>query len=214
MQLVIGNKKYSSWSLRPWLGLTHAGIPFEEVLVNLHEPDSKARRLKITPTGKVPALIDGDLTIWETLAIAEYIAEKFPAAKLWPVDAKARAVARAACAEMHAGFVPLRSLCNMDLSQRKSVTITPEVQADVDRIVALWGDCRARFGTRSNQDRGPFLFGEFCWADAFFAPVATRFRTYNIALPPEAQAYADLLLNLPAFKAWEAAGQAEPWTEV
>ncbi|KAF0813803.1 Stringent starvation protein A [Andreprevotia sp. IGB-42] len=208
MQLIIGNKKYSSWSLRPWLALTHAGIPFEERLINLYDAGSRELRLTITPTGKVPALVDGDLVIWETLAIAEYLAEKYPQAQLWPADAKARAVARAACAEMHAGFVPLRSLCNMDLSQRKQIEVPADVQADVDRIVALWADCRARFG-----QGGPFLFGAFSWADAFFAPVATRFRTYGIALPADAQAYADLLLGLPAFKAWEAAGLAEPWSD-
>ncbi|SMC18533.1 glutathione S-transferase [Andreprevotia lacus DSM 23236] len=208
MQLVIGNKKYSSWSLRPWLGLTQAGIAFDERVINLYAPDSLAQRLAVTPTGKVPALVDGELVIWETLAIAEYVAEKYPQAGLWPADATARAVARAVCAEMHAGFVPLRSTCNMDLSRRKTVEITPAVQADVDRIVALWADCRARFGTS-----GPFLFGAFSWADAFYAPVATRFRTYGIALPPEAQAYVDLLLALPAFKAWEAAALAEPWSD-
>lgn len=210
MQLLIGNKNYSSWSLRPWLGLKVAGITFEEQLHNLYAANARDERLQFAPTAKVPVLIDGEITIWETLAIAEYIAERFPLAKLWPHDTAPRAHARTVCAEMHAGFTALRTACPMDCRSQKTVTITPEVQADVDRIVALWLDCRERFGIASSE--GEFLFGHFTWADAFFAPVVTRLVTYGIAVPVAASLYMNTVLALPAMQEWLAAAEVEPWT--
>lgn len=207
MQLVIGNKNYSSWSLRPWLGLKVAGIAFEEILLPLYEPEGKARRLAFSPTGKVPLLVDGALKVWDSLAIAEYVAEKFPEKQLWPQDVVARAIARSICAEMHSGFTALRTGCGMDIRRKIEVEITPEIQADVDRIVGLWADCRARFGAG-----GPFLFGKFSWADAYYAPVVTRFVTYGIAVPSAVQTYMDTLWGLPAMQEWIASAKTEPWT--
>src|SRR5258706_14625962 len=147
LALVIGNKKYSSWSLRPWILLRHPGAAFEEIHIPLYRPDSKERILRYSPSGKVPLLIDGDVTIWESLAICEYVAERFPAARLWPADAAARAVARAVASEMHAGFAALRYELPMNcLGPRTGVTPSHEARADVDRITALWRDCRHRFG--------------------------------------------------------------------
>lgn len=207
MQLIIGNKNYSSWSLRPWLGLKVAGIPFEETVLNLYEPEARSKRLAYSPTGKVPLLIDGGIKVWDSLAIAEYVAETFPDKPLWPQDAAARAQARSICAEMHSGFTSLRSELSMDVRARLKAEVSPQAQADIDRIVALWSDCRGRFGSG-----GPFLFGQFSWADAFYAPVVTRFATYAVALPPVAQAYVETILALPAMQDWIAAAKAEPWT--
>jgi len=207
MQLVIGNKNYSSWSLRPWLGLKVAGIDFEEILLPLYEPEGKTRRLAFSPTGKVPLLVDGSLKVWDSLAIAEYVAERFPEKQLWPQDVAARAIARSICAEMHSGFGAVRNDLSMDIRNRYQIEIRPEVQAEIDRIVALWTDCRARFGAG-----GPFLFGKFSWADAYYAPVVTRFLTYGIVLPPAAQAYAETILALPAMQEWIAAAKVEAWT--
>nr|WP_314898687.1 glutathione S-transferase family protein [uncultured Deefgea sp.] len=207
MKLVIGNKNYSSWSLRPWLGLKVAGIEFDEQLHNLYAANAREERLQWSPSGKVPVLLDGDVTIWETLAIAEYIAERFPLAQLWPQDPIARALARTVCAEMHAGFVALRTACPMDVRSRKTVVMTPELAADVARVVALWADCRERFGIDSNE--GEFLFGHFTWADAFFAPVVTRLVTYGIEVPAAAQVYIQTVLALPAMQEWLAAGELE-----
>ncbi|WP_027469870.1 glutathione S-transferase family protein [Deefgea rivuli] len=210
MKLLIGNKNYSSWSLRPWLGLKVAGIAFDEQMHNLYAANARDERLQFAPTAKVPVLIDDEITIWETLAIAEYIAERFPLAKLWPHDVAARAHARTVCAEMHAGFVALRTACPMDCRSRKSATMSAEVQADVDRIVALWADCRERFGIESSE--GEFLFGHFTWADAFFAPVVTRLVTYGIEVPAAATLYMNTVLALPAMQEWLAAAEVEPWT--
>ncbi len=207
MQLVIGNKNFSSWSLRPWLGLKVAGIEFEEILLPLYEPDARSQRLAFSPTGKVPLLIDGELRVWDSLSIAEYLAEQFPEKQLWPQDVAARAFARSICAEMHAGFSAVRNALGMDIRARLQAEITPEVQADIERIVALWTECRSRFGTG-----GPFLFGRFSWADAFYAPVVTRCVTYSIPLPPVAQAYVDTILALPAMQEWIAAAQIETWS--
>ncbi|UXY15110.1 glutathione S-transferase family protein [Chitiniphilus purpureus] len=206
MQLVIGNKNYSSWSLRPWLGLKMAGIAFEEILIPLYQEGSKAEMLKYSPTGRVPALLDGELAVWDSLAIAEYIAEKFPDRQLWPQDAAARAVARSVCAEMHSGFQALRTLCSMDIRARRQVGLTPEVAADIERIVAIWTDCRNRFAGGA-----PFLFGRFSWADAFYAPVVLRFVTYGITVPDDAQRYMETVLALPPVQEWIEAGRAEPW---
>ena len=210
MQLYIGNKNYSSWSLRPWLGMKVAGIEFDEYVHNLYAVNARAERLQWSPTGKVPVLIDGDVTIWETLAIAEYIAERFPLAQLWPQDSMARALVRSVCAEMHAGFSALRTACPMDVRHRQSVEMTPELAADIARVVALWADCRERFGIDSNE--GEFLFGHFTWADAFFAPVVTRFVSYGIEVPTEAQLYMQTVLALPAMQEWLAASELEIWT--
>jgi glutathione S-transferase len=204
--IYIGNKNYSSWSLRAWLMVTAAGVAFEEVLIPLYEPSSRAAVLRHSPSGKVPALRHGAVTVWDSLAIGEYLAECLPAARLWPEDAGARAVARAMSAEMHAGFAELRRALPMNL--RAFVPgrpITSEVQADIDRITASWGACRRRFGAG-----GRFLFGGFTIADAMYAPVVTRFRTYAIPLADEAQAYADTLWAHPPLRAWVEAARAEP----
>ena len=205
LTLIIGNKNYSSWSLRPWLLLKQAGIPFREVRIPLYGADTRMQILKYSPSGKVPALVDGDLTVWESLAICEHVAERFPDKALWPADLKARALARAAASEMHAGFSALRN--NMPMNVRRSFPThgrTPEVLQDIERIAALWQDCRSRYG-----DGGPFLFGRFSVADAMFAPVAFRFQTYVVDLPSSARAYTDTLLALPAMREWATVGRAE-----
>lgn len=204
MQLVIGNKNYSSWSLRPWLGMKVLGIPFDEVFIPLRLPESRENILKYSPSGKVPTLVDGDLVVWESLAIAEYLAESYPA--LWPLDANARAIARSVCAEMHAGFPHLRSVCSMDIRSSKTIEITPELQQEIDRILTIWQECRERFGSG-----GSYLFGEFSWADAFFAPVVTRFVTYGVVVPGFARSYMQLILDLPAMQEWASAAKAEVW---
>ncbi|HTH17322.1 MAG TPA: glutathione S-transferase family protein, partial [Magnetospirillum sp.] len=178
MTLVIGTKRFSSWSLRPWLAAKMASVDFDEVLIALRRPETKAEILKHSPSGKVPCLIHGALTIWDSLAICEYLAELHPT--LWPEGREARAVARAVSAEMHSGYPNLRNACSMDVCEVTPLAdIPPEVQAEIDRIKALWNDCRARFGTK---DGGPFLFGRFSAADAMFAPVVTRFTTFAIPL--------------------------------
>lgn len=207
MQLIIGNKNYSSWSLRPWLGLKVAGISFEETVLNLYEPEARSKRLAYSPTGKVPLLIDGEIKVWDSLAIAEYVAEKFPEKQLWPQDVAARALARSICAEMHSGFTSLRSELSMDVRASLKAEISPQAQADIDRIVSIWTECRSRFSAD-----GPFLFGQFSWADAFYAPIASRFATYDVALPSVAQAYVETILALPAMQEWVAAAKSEPWT--
>ncbi len=198
LTLVIGTKRYSSWSLRPWLALKAAGIPFQEVEVALRQPETKAEILKHSPSGKVPLLDDDGFKVWDSLAICEYLAERFPAAKLWPDDNQARAIARAVSAEMHSGFMPLRRDCAMDvLSDLPMAEISDEVKADVARIDAIWTDCRARFGSG-----GDFLFGRFSIADAMFAPVVTRMRTFHLPVGAVSQAYCDAIMAMPEMKAW------------
>ena len=176
MRLILGNKNYSSWSMRPWFAMKVSGIAFDEEVISLNAPDFKSRLLQVSGTGKVPTLIDGEIRVWESLAILEYLAEKFPAAKLWPADIKARAHARVICNEMHAGFLPLRRHLPMNLWRPvKPRELTPEVAANVQRIDAMWSDCRARFGAG-----GAFLFGAFTAADAMYAPVVSRFHTYAV----------------------------------
>jgi len=205
--LVIGNKNYSSWSLRGWLMMKATGAAFEEILVRLSLPTTRAEILKHGPSARVPILKHGTLTVWETLAIGEYLAELFPKARLWPEDPAARAVARAVSAEMHAGFAALRKHFPMNVrSSFPNRGSTPEVQADIDRITALWHDCRSRFAKE-----GPFLFGGFTVADAMYAPVVTRFRTYKAQIPQEAQAYCDMVWALPALQEWAADSRKEPW---
>lgn len=207
LRLVIGNKNYSSWSMRPWMAMKAAGIAFEETVISLEAPDFKERILKLSPAGKVPVLVDGDRHIWESLAIVEYLAEKFPQAGLWPADAGARAHARAIAAEMHAGFASLRRHCPMNIwRMTKRRELTPEVEADVTRIDALWADCRTRFGKG-----GPFLFGSFSAADAMYAPVVSRFHTYCIDVSPIPRTYMSAVMALPAWSEWTAAARQEPW---
>jgi glutathione S-transferase len=205
MKLVIGNKNYSSWSLRPWMVLKQAGIPFEEERISFNDPDFRAKVARLSPSARVPVLYDGGLVVWDSLAIVEYLAERFPDRKLWPADPAARAVARALCAEMHSGFQALRStlVMNFELSLSGGIwNLT--VQQEIDRIVAMWEDARARFG-----GAGSLLFGSFSIADAFFAPVVQRFFAYGIKLPPVARAYADEVAALPSFQEWARGARAE-----
>jgi glutathione S-transferase len=204
--LHIANKNYSSWSLRPWLLLKVAGIPFDERLSPFTEGSNWDAFRRFSPNGRVPCLQDGDVTVWDSLAIVEYLAERH--AGLWPTDAKARAWARCAAAEMHSGFGALRSLCGMCCGLRVKLAAVPAALAsDLQRIDELWQDGLQRFG-------GPFLAGQtFTAVDAFFAPVAFRVQTYGLALSPAAANYAQRLLALPAMQQWYAAALAEPWRE-
>ena len=207
LKLVIGNKNYSSWSMRPWLALRANNIPFEEVSIPLYTDNTadKDRILSFSKAGKVPTLIDGDLTVWDSLAIIEYLAEKFPDTELWPRDRAARAHARAISAEMHSGFVPLRSECGMNLHRPiRAVALSDDARANVTRIQDIWADCHTRYGKQ-----GPFLFGAFSAADAMYAPVVHRFRTYAIPVKREAQPYVDAMMALPAFQQWTRDGLAE-----
>jgi glutathione S-transferase len=207
MTLVIGNKNYSSWSLRPWLALAHHKIAFEEVIIPIHTPETQAAIARYSPAGKVPVLIDGTATIWETTAILEHLAERFPEAKLWPADFAARAHARAISSEMHSGFSALRVHCPMNLKRKKKRPLTPEVEANVQRITEIWRDARKRFGAG-----GEFLFGAFSAADCMYAPVATRFVSYEVEVDPVSKAYIDAIYRLPAFRDWQKAGLSETWT--
>lgn len=201
MTLVIGTKRFSSWSLRPWLAAKMAGVEFDEVLIALRQPDTKAEILKHSPSGKVPCLIHGGLAVWDSLAICEYLAELHPT--LWPEGREARAVARAVSAEMHSGFPNLRNVCSMDIGALTPLAeVPPEVQAEVDRIQALWADCRARFGAKAG---GPFLFGRFSIADAMYAPVVSRFTTFAIKMDAVSQTYCDAIWSLPAMQEWKQA---------
>jgi len=206
-KLVIGNKNYSSWSMRPWLAMRASQIDFEEIFIPLYTDDKadKDRILSFSRAGKVPVLIDGDVTVWDSLAIIEYLAERFPEARLWPQDRAARAHARSISAEMHSGFLPLRNECGMNLHRPvRAVTLSAEAEANVARIQDIWTECRKRHGKS-----GPFLFGAFTAADAMFAPVVHRFRTYAIKVDAQAQAYIETMMVLPAFAEWTAAGLAE-----
>jgi glutathione S-transferase len=207
LTLVIGNKNYSSWSFRPWLALKLAGVAFEEVVIPLYEPDSRQKILALSPAGKVPILVDGDVHVWESLAIIEYVADKFPRAGFWPTEPKARAHARTIAAEMHAGFTSLRRHCPMNIRRPvKPRELTPEVLQDVKRIEEMWIDCRARFGKG-----GPFLFGSVGAADAMYAPVVSRFHSYDIPIGSLARAYMDAVMALPAWAEWDRAARQEPW---
>jgi glutathione S-transferase len=206
LQLVIGNKNYSSWSMRPWLALRANRIAFDEVFIPLYTgDDDKKRILSFTHSGKVPALIDGDVTIWDSLAIIEYLAEGFPETQLWPEDRARRAHARSISAEMHSGFVALRTECGMNLHRPVgAIKLSADAHANIARIQQIWIECRERYGRF-----GPFLFGAFGGADAMFAPVVHRFRTYAVPVVPGAQDYMNTVMSLPAFQEWTAAGLAE-----
>jgi glutathione S-transferase len=202
----IGNKNYSSWSLRAWLALKATGAAFDEILIPLYVPGSRDEILRHSPAGKVPILTEGRTTVWDSLAIGEYLAERFPEAGLWPPAPEARAQARAVSAEMHAGFGALRRHLPMNL--RATVAgreIPAEVQAEIDRIAEIWGNCRRRFGAG-----GPYLFGRFTITDAMYAPVVSRFRTYQVSLAGAAQTYADAIWAYPAMQEWAAAARVEP----
>jgi glutathione S-transferase len=206
LKLVIGNKNYSSWSMRPWLALRANDIAFEEVFIPLYTGEAdKKRILGFTPSGKVPTLVDGDVTVWDSLAIIEYAAERFPEARLWPEDRAGRAHARSISAEMHSGFAALRSECPMNLHRPVgAITLSADARADIERIQKIWIDCRERYGKS-----GPFLFGAFGGADAMFAPVVHRFRTFAIEVEPKVRDYMDTMASLPAFQEWTRAGLAE-----
>jgi glutathione S-transferase len=203
MEIVVGTKKWSSWSLRPWLALKRTGETFKETLVELrHVGTSEAEIAKHSPSHLVPVLKDGDLVIWDSLAICEYLNEKYPEALLWPADQTLRALGRSAAAEMHSGFGSLRGECPMELETRKVMAISEATQNDVRKIVERWNQLLKRSG-------GPFLLGQWSIADAFYTPVATRFRTYGIHLSDygdtgSAGAYCERLLETPEFLAWEA----------
>lgn len=203
--LIIGDKLYSSWSLRGALALELAGVTYEETLIKLNQADTRTRLLAFSATGKVPLLKTEHGVIADSLAIAEYLAERHPEAQLWPADVAARAHARSACAQMHSGFFALRGAMPFDLSRDEALENLPlDVQVDIDRIVALWSECRL-----AAKDSGPFLFGRPTLVDAFFAPVAVRLRTYRVEVPAEAASYIETIYQWPAFQAWQKAGLAE-----
>jgi glutathione S-transferase len=208
MHLVIGNKLYSSWSLRPWLLLKALDIPFSETVIPLSQPDTKSNILQHSPTGKVPLLVDGPIRVWESLAIMEYVADRHPNAGVWPKDQAARAHARAASSEMHAGFQALRQACPMNLAHQFKPKPSHGAEADenVRRIEAHWREARGQFGRG-----GEFLYGAFSAADAMYAPVVTRLDTYQIAVQPDTRAYMNAILSHPAFLAWKAAALKETW---
>ncbi|MBM3108926.1 glutathione S-transferase [Pseudomonas sp. V1] len=203
--LIIGDKLYSSWSLRAALALELAGATYEETLIKLNQPDTRTRLLEYSPTAKVPLLKCEHGIIADSLAIAEYLAERHPHANLWPTDVAARAQARSACAQMHSGFFALCGNMPFDLSRDEALENVPlDVQVDIDRIVALWSECRL-----ASKESGPFLFGQPSLADAFFAPIAVRLRTYRAEVPADAASYIETIYQWPAFQAWQKAGLAE-----
>jgi len=209
MQLIIGNKNYSSWSLRPWILMRALGIPFTERLIRLDAPDFDTQLATVYDGWTVPVLIDGDKVIWESLAIMEYLAERFPALGVWPQQAEARALARSMSAEMHAGFTALRSACPMNLGKRYAARDRGiDCAADVARICRLWRKARETFGQRSGE---PYLFGAFSAADAMYAPIVTRLDTYAIEVPADARAYMETILGSAAFSEWREAALLEPW---
>jgi glutathione S-transferase len=207
LTLIIGNKNYSSWSMRPWVAATAFGIPFTEVRLLLDQPDTAANIAQYSAAGRVPVLVAGDITIWDSLAICEYLAEQFPDKHMWPQDVAARAMARSVVAEMHSGFVGLRTAMSMNIkASLPGRGRTAEAQADIGRICEMWEECLARFGHHN------FLFGDFSIADAFYAPVVMRFKTYGVALAPALQAYCERVQAHPAVARWVREALAE--TEV
>jgi glutathione S-transferase len=207
LRLIVGNKNYSSWSMRPWIAMKVAGIAFTEEVISLNAPDFKERVSEISGAGKVPALDDNGVHVWDSLAILEYLAERFPDARLWPSDAAARAHARAISSEMHSGFVPLRRACPMNMWRPvKKRDLAEDAMANVRRIGSMWQQCREGYGAG-----GPFLFGAFGAADAMYAPVVSRFHTYDVAVNTSARVYMDAVMALPAWAEWYAAALKEPW---
>jgi glutathione S-transferase len=209
LTLIIGNKNYSSWSLRAWLALAQAGIAFDEIRIPLSRPESKREILRYSPSGKVPCLIDDGLTVFDSLAICEYVNERHADGRLWPRDPATRARARAVASEMHSGFAALRTHMSMDIraswpDKGAAAQRLDDVAADIARIQAVWAECLAA--------GGPLLFGGFSIADAFYAPVVTRFATYGVALSPQLAAYSDRILDLPAMQQWVAAARNEAET--
>lgn len=206
LTLAIGNKNYSSWSMRPWIALKAAGIAFDEVVIPLYTGDAdKQRILSFTRSGKVPALVDGDITVWDSLAIIEYAAERFPEARLWPQDTAARAHARSVSAEMHSGFMALRNECGMNIHRPVAAKpLSDAAKADIARIQQIWTESRAAYG-----GQGPFLFGAFSGADAMYAPVVHRFRIYAVEVTPPVRAYMDTMLANAAFQEWTDGALAE-----
>jgi glutathione S-transferase len=197
--------------MRPWVALKASDIAFEEVLIPLYTTDAdKQRILDVTRSGKVPALVDGDVTVWDSLAIIEYAAERFPQARLWPDDRAARAHARSISAEMHSGFVALRNECGMNLHRRVGAKpLSENARADIARIQQIWSECRGGYAKSGPHKTGPYLFGAFSAADAMYAPVVHRFRTYAIDVTPVVRDYMDAMTSLPAFQQWTSAGLAE-----
>ncbi|MET3117930.1 glutathione S-transferase [Undibacterium sp. GrIS 1.8] len=206
LQLVIGNKNYSSWSMRPWVAMKAFGIPFEEIRILLDMPDTTAQIAEYSLAGRVPVLLAKDITVWDSLAICEFLAEQFPLLNLWPEDVAARAMARSVCAEMHSGFSALRKEMPMNIKAfAPGAGRTAGSQADIGRISEIWEDCLAKYGAHA------YLFGDFSIADAYFAPVVMRFKTYAVSLAPALQAYAERIEAHPAVAQWmqEALTEAE-----
>jgi glutathione S-transferase len=207
MKLLIGNKAYSSWSFRPWILMRHFELPFEEEVVALYQPDTAERVRRFSKAGKLPVLVDGDIVVWESLAIIDYLADRFPDRTVWPQDRAAMAHARSAATEMHAGFQALRMRCPMNMRRApKAIALADDVKADIARIVTLWTEARERFGAG-----GPFLYGAFSAADAMYAPVVNRFHAYAIDVPPVVAAYLTAMMALPAWQDWQRGVDAEPW---
>lgn len=205
--LIVANKNYSSWSLRPWIAMRVAGIEFTEEVIPLDQPDTKARIAAHSAAGRVPVLRHGDIVVWESLAILEYLAETWPDAGLWPSDRAACAMARSVASEMHAGFLALRARCPMNMRRKRAaIELSPQVEADVRRIEEIWASCR-----KAHPAEGPFLFGRFTAADAMFAPVVNRFDVYAIPVSRGSRDYMEAVMALPAWQAWKAAGEAETW---
>ncbi len=209
MHLYIGNKCYSSWSLRAWLLLRALDIAFDETVIPLDQPDTRSAIAAISAAGRVPVLVDGDIKVWESLAIAEYLHERHPDKHVWPQATAARAHARAVASEMHAGFSALRAACPMNLGKRfYRRERGSEVAGDVERIEAIWSEARDRFG--GNGD-GPFLYGAFSAADAMYAPVVTRLDTYDFDVTPQSRSYMDAVLTYPPYRAWRDQALEETW---
>ncbi|HEY8006098.1 MAG TPA: glutathione S-transferase family protein [Methylocella sp.] len=207
LTLIIANKAYSSWSLRPWILMRHFEVAFDEIVIPLAQDNTRAELLRYSPSGKCPVLIDGDITIWDSLAIIEYLAEMYPEKPLWPKARAARARARSLAAEMHSGFAGLRSLLPMNMRRAvKRVALTPEASADVARLEQAFQQAREAFG-----QAGPFLFGDFSAADAMFAPIVNRLHVYDVPVVPATKAYMDAVMTLPAWQEWHTQAQVERW---
>lgn len=206
--LIIANKAYSSWSLRPWLLMATMHIPFEETVVNIYDEPGKKKLRRLSPTGKAPVLTDGEVRVWESLAIMEYLHEKYPAKNIWPKNRAARAFARAISNEMHAGFVPLRQHCPTNFRRAPKLrALTPEAAENVRRIEIIWAEARETFGSKKKL----FLFGEFCAADAMFAPIVNRLHIYEAPVSPQTRDYMEAIMALPAWEAWHKDAAKEKW---